>query len=1276
MLQRETKLRLAPISVQILSTLRVCLAGVICVWSFTELGAEEASRFDSLAGEFKDDVRPLLVDKCFKCHGEKEPEGDLNLAKFASVADIRRAPKVWQQVLRMLEEGDMPPEESPQLTVPESKLLSNWVRNYLKAEAKDRAGDPGQVVLRRLSNAELNYSIHDLTGVDLRPAAQFPDDSVAGEGFTNVGDALSMSSALLQKYVAAAEVMPRHAVLLADGIRFSPHRHRRDWIEDINRRIRSIYDRHSDQQGFLPLDRYFVAALKYREQSKQNDVSLEEMATESGLSPRYLRQLWNQLEMAPSDSTGFVKPTERLIYPIDSIRQAWRNASSNEFNSLVAETRKWQRQFWSIDPVTVSWYGRWQTEKKPIQEQQTIRLKIRGDEKSTVRLHLVTVPADSRKTQDKTRIRWIRPRFEGKDRPVIPLKALQPDLSFTGPDATDLLTDSGTSLELVIPREKIADHKFVVDVKLDNASTNSPIIQARVVQALPDWEDRAFARSMTFNGLPRQLPNAVGDKPAIQFAKGDDVMLGNSDQLRLPTFTITTVVNYDPDRGGDFRSIINNYHNPISWGKGMSLQLMRDGSVYFFTTAGTPETYSPMRSSEKISPGYHVISATYTSDDKRIYADGRLIGEEKSKGLDYGTGTKAAIGALREFGQDLEGDIAEIIVFHGVESKRRKSTESALGKKYNLPITHTQTVSPVQDADDMIESYKPSLWLSADRFVVAEKFEPSLQFNSKGVLIGGPHSRQFKEFEKQAAEFVDLFPMGLCFNEITPLNEGQITLRVDYREDEQLCRLILNDDEKAILDRAWEELQFVGRGAIREHESFDTFIGFTTQVSKEQTAQFEEFREPIRRRAERLARKIKASEPRHVESIIEFADRAWRRPLGSAEQNELRRFYQSLRESGMEHEESVRSLLSRVFLSPNFLYRIEEPKSVAEPSLVDDWELATRLSYFLWSSIPDKALRIAAAEGRLSSDTNQLDSQARRMLKDRRVRRLATEFACQWIGINDLPTFDGKNQNQYPNFLGLREKMHEEAVLFFTDLFRRDGSVLELIDCDHTFMDAALARHYGVDSAHTGWRRHDGMRQHSRGGLLTMSAVLTKQSGATRTSPVLRGNWIVETLLGERLPDPPPNVPELPDALPRAGKTVRQLTEQHVSDPACANCHSRIDPFGFSLESFDAIGRLRDTDLLGQRVDARAKLRDGTEFTGVDGLKSYLLNDRRDDFVRQFCRKLLGYALGRAVQLSDQLLIDEMVRKLKANNYQFSVAVSEIVRSQQFRMTRGMRETD
>ena len=225
-------------------------------------------------------------------------------------------------------------------------------------------------------------------------------------------------------------------------------------------------------------------------------------------------------------------------------------------------------------------------------------------------------------------------------------------------------------------------------------------------------------------------------------------------------------------------------------------------------------------------------------------------------------------------------------------------------------------------------------------------------------------------------------------------------------------------------------------------------------------------------------------------------------------------------------------------------------------------------------------------------------------------------------------------------------------------------------------MDAALARHYGMDSAHTGWRRHDGMRQHSRGGLLTMSAVLTKQSGATRTSPVLRGNWIVETLLGERLPDPPPNVPELPDALPRAGKTVRQLTEQHVSDPACANCHSRIDPFGFSLESFDAIGRLRDTDLLGQRVDARAKLRDGTEFTGVDGLKSYLLNDRRDDFVRQFCRKLLGYALGRAVQLSDQLLIDEMVRKLKANNYQFSVAVSEIVRSQQFRMTRGMRETD
>jgi len=190
-----------------------------------------------------------------------------------------------------------------------------------------------------------------------------------------------------------------------------------------------------------------------------------------------------------------------------------------------------------------------------------------------------------------------------------------------------------------------------------------------------------------------------------------------------------------------------------------------------------------------------------------------------------------------------------------------------------------------------------------------------------------------------------------------------------------------------------------------------------------------------------------------------------------------------------------------------------------------------------------------------------------------------------------------------------------------------------------------------------------------------MAALLSKQSGATRTSPVLRGNWVAETLLGEHLPDPPPTVPELPDAVSREGLTVRELTEKHVSAIECAGCHVLIDPFGFALESFDAVGRFRQKDFVDKPVDTRAELRDGTKFTGIDGLKSYLLNERRDDFLRQFCRKLLGYSLGRPVQLSDEPLIAEMLGNLSEYEFRFSTAVETIVGSKQFRNHRGLEAT-
>jgi hypothetical protein len=298
------------------------------------------------------------------------------------------------------------------------------------------------------------------------------------------------------------------------------------------------------------------------------------------------------------------------------------------------------------------------------------------------------------------------------------------------------------------------------------------------------------------------------------------------------------------------------------------------------------------------------------------------------------------------------------------------------------------------------------------------------------------------------------------------------------------------------------------------------------------------------------------------------------------------------------------------------------------------------------------------------------------MLKDPRARGLATEFACQWLEVRGFDRHDEKSERHFPTFAGLRQDMYEESVRFFLDLFQRDGSVLEMLDADHTFLNEALARHYGIPGVTgPGWRRVEGVKRHGRGGILGMATVLAKQSGASRTSPILRGNWMVETLLGEKLPKPPKNVPQLPDdEAATEGVTVRQLVEKHRSIPQCAVCHERIDPFGFALEDFDAIGRLRDKDLGGRPIDTRVELKDGTKFEGIAGLRDYLLSQRKDEFLRQFCRKLLGYSLGRAVALSDEPLVDEMLAQLRRNDYRFSAALETILRSKPFRYHRGQEE--
>ena len=535
-------------------------------------------------------------------------------------------------------------------------------------------------------------------------------------------------------------------------------------------------------------------------------------------------------------------------------------------------------------------------------------------------------------------------------------------------------------------------------------------------------------------------------------------------------------------------------------------------------------------------------------------------------------------------------------------------------------------------------------------------------------ILVSENSMARKRFESSMEEYRSVFPPVLCYTQIVPTDEG-LTLTLFYREDDHLARLILDDTQKARIEKLWKELRYVSLKPLKDLDVLESLLE-TTIDPHPQAGIFDLLVTPYNKKADAFRSELIVSRPRHVDALVGFANRAYRRPLTDKEAGGLRDLYRRLCEQKLSHEEAFRLTLVRVFLASPFLYQLENVPAGTAAAAVSDWELASRLSYFLWSSQPDDQLRSVAAEGTLHTP-EILASQTKRMLADARMRRLATEFACQWLHIYDFGTLAVKSDKHFPEFEDLRGDMYEESILFFTDLFQHDRSLLSLLDADHTFVNQPLAQFYGIGGVEGGeWRRVEGIRGHGRGGILGLSTTLAKQSGATRTSPILRGNWVSTVLLGEMLPRPPKNVPQLADTVPE-GLSERQLIEQHSSDASCAKCHQRIDPFGFALESFDAIGRRRDNDLAGRAIDTKTKLPDGREIEGLDGLRDYLLENRRDAFLRQFCRKLLGYAIGREVQLSDEPLLAEIQRQLAKNDYRFSVAVNTIVLSDQFRKIRG-----
>jgi Protein of unknown function (DUF1592)/Protein of unknown function (DUF1588)/Protein of unknown function (DUF1585)/Protein of unknown function (DUF1587)/Protein of unknown function (DUF1595)/Cytochrome C oxidase, cbb3-type, subunit III len=408
-------------------------------------------------------------------------------------------------------------------------------------------------------------------------------------------------------------------------------------------------------------------------------------------------------------------------------------------------------------------------------------------------------------------------------------------------------------------------------------------------------------------------------------------------------------------------------------------------------------------------------------------------------------------------------------------------------------------------------------------------------------------------------------------------------------------------------------------------------------------------------------------------TILErFLPRAFRRPARDGEVDSYLALFEAAHRRGDSFDQAVLFAMQGVMISPHFLFRLEEPNPTPAVRLVGDYEIASRLSYFLWGSMPDDQLLRLAGEGKLN-DPDALRDQAVRMLKDAKVRESAESFVEQWLGTRELGRNGKPDPSLHRNYTGeLEWAIKKEPVLFFQGLLAENRPLLDLIDANYSYLDTKLTRHYGFQIRGTNQqlKKYDLPEGSHRGGILTMAAVLAVSSHPHRTSPVLRGKWVRETLLGSPPPPAPPDVPEFPEKQDAAApKTVRERLEQHRQNPTCAACHARIDPIGFGLENYDALGRWR-TEESGKPVDAKGELPDGTTFDGPQELKQVLLK-RKDEFVRHLTTKLLGYALGRGLTVDDRCTVEEIVTKVKEGEYTSHALVVAIVRSVPFRYRAG-----
>jgi hypothetical protein len=986
--------------------------------------------------QFEQTVKPFVGKYCVACHSGKMAPAQFDLKSYTSVDMVADDFARWALLAERLKNQEMPPKPIPPPPAAEAQQVIDWVAAVRAEEIKKAAGDPGVVLARRLSNAEYDYTVRDLTGQDLHVAKQFPVDPANQAGFDNSGESLTMSPALLNKYLKAAREVADHAVLKPDGIDFAPY----PMLVETDRekyaiqRIVSFY-------AAQPTDYadYFEAAWRYqyRIALKKPHATLASSAVDSKVSPKYLPLVWQILH--DQNAVGPVLKLQKMfraLPPPAAAQTGGLRAKCTEMGSFVRKIRAHTAMQFAA-PVVVG---------LPAQSEPLLNWKL----KQYAEHRRDSDPKDLRNDTDPP--------------PVVPAIPKYPDL-----------------------------HQ----------------------EAAPRWA--ALSAKARANDTDLIVPAAQRARYEAAFSRFASVF--------PDAFYISERGRYFPDDSQD---------------KGRLL-----------------------------SAGYHNIMGYYRDDLPLI----QLILDDNGK----------------------------------------------------------QELDRLWNEFDYIADYSARTWTQ-------------YYFNQSGEVFGkGAESGSERPTDHAVTDTAVIFKM----------------------RDVYLAKAAADPSN----DPAAAE-------AIRDH--------------------FDQLNATLRRLEEERA----DAEPRQLEMLLQFAARAYRRPLTPAERAQLLEYYhQDRTQNQLSHEDALRGAITGVLMEPDFLYRLDmnadgdlqnAPRtasvakgashavvlktSTAVPSEpLTSYALASRLSYFLWASMPDEELLRHAAANDLQKPAVLL-AQAHRMMKDDRVRGLATEFTGNWLAFRLFETNNAVDRARFPQFNNdLREAMFQEPIRYVEDTIQNNRSVLDLLYGDYTFVNPVLAKHYGIpgvagDADH--WVRVDNAQQYGRGGLLPMSVFMTQNSPGLRTSPVKRGNWVVQKVLGIRVPPPPPVVPELQSDESKSDLPVRDMLARHRSNPFCAACHQRFDSFGLAYEGYGPIGDVRTKDLAGRPVDTAVTYPGGINGVGFQGLRDFIHDHRQDQFISNLSRKLLTYALDRSLQLSDEALVDTMQTNLAAQGDRFDALVETIVLSPQFRNKR------